>query len=193
MEGKARITVKAIADFNEAIVLDPKSADAYCQRGRMWSKKREYDKAIADFDKSLRINPKDSSAYSERGFAWKNKGEYERAIADYKEALRVDPTDAWAYCGVAWIRATCGEERRSRRNDRGAEFAAKACKLTSWKDDDYLDTLAAAYAEAGQFDKAVEWQAKALVLAPSTDRAAFQARLDLYKAGKPYREPPKKK
>ena len=66
--------------------------------------------------------------------------------------------------------------------------------MTDWKDADYLDTLAAAYAEAGDFDAAVKWQEKALGLLAKDDeqnRKDFDARLTLYRAKKPYREEPK--
>jgi tetratricopeptide (TPR) repeat protein len=51
-----------------------------------------------------------------------------------------------------------------------------------------LDTLAAAYAEAGDFDKAVQWQEKAIELAPEEAKNHYRSRLDLYKSGRPYRE-----
>jgi hypothetical protein len=54
-----------------------------------------------------------------------------------------------------------------------------------------IDTLAAAYAEAGDFDKAVKWQQKAMDMAEDENTADCKSRLDLYKAGKPYREEPK--
>jgi len=65
-----------------------------------------------------------------------------------------------------------------------------SCELTDWNDADYLDTLAAAYAESGQFDKAVESQEKAIELAPDDEKADFETRLKLYQEGKPYREEP---
>ena len=50
---------KAIADFTEAIRLDPKYAEAYCNRGCAYRNKGDYDKAIADFTEAIRLNPKD--------------------------------------------------------------------------------------------------------------------------------------
>ena len=70
------------------------------------------------------------------------------------------------------------------------EDATKACELTDWKGPNSLGTLAAAYAEAGQFDKAVEWQQKATDLAPESEKADYGSRLKLYQEGKPYREEP---
>jgi serine/threonine-protein kinase len=84
-----------------------------------------------------------------------------------------------------------------------------ACELTDWKEDWSFDTLAAAYAEAGDFENAVKWQQKATDMADDEENAVkwqqkatdmaddeekedYQSRLDLYKAGKPYREELKK-
>ena len=68
--------------------------------------------------------------------------------------------------------------------------------MTDWKDAGLLDTLAAAYAEAGDFDAAVNWQEKALGMLAKNDeqnRKDFEARLTLYRAKKPYHEEPKAK
>ncbi len=67
-----------------------------------------------------------------------------------------------------------------------------ACKLTDWKNGSYLDTLAAAYAAAGDFDSAVKWQSKAMELVTVKNKAEFQSRLALYETHKPYREEPRK-
>ena len=73
------------------------------------------------------------------------------------------------------------------------ESATKACELTKWKQVGHLDTLAAAYAESGDFDKAVEWETMARDLAMEKNKADYQSRLELYQAHKPYRfDPPKK-
>jgi hypothetical protein len=63
-----------------------------------------------------------------------------------------------------------------------------ACELASWKDPFCIDTLAAAYAECGQFSQAVERQKQAIDLASEKKKADFRSRLELYEAGKPYRE-----
>jgi WD40 repeat protein/tRNA A-37 threonylcarbamoyl transferase component Bud32 len=72
--------------------------------------------------------------------------------------------------------------------------ATRACELTGWKEAMYVDTLAAAYSEVGEFDSAVKWQKEAIRLLTSKDPAEwpaeFEARLKLYESGKPYRESP---
>ena len=82
---------KAIADYTEAIRLDPKFATAYYGRGVAYGEKGDYDKAIADYTEAIRLDPKLAEAYCSRGIAYANKGDYDKAIADYTEAIRLDP------------------------------------------------------------------------------------------------------
>ncbi|MBN2021958.1 MAG: trypsin-like peptidase domain-containing protein, partial [Pirellulales bacterium] len=90
---------RAIADYTEAIRLDPKNALAYFFRGFAYRHKHEYDSAIADFTEAIRLDPKDADAYVWRGFAYLRKYEYDRAIADFTEAIRLKPEYALAYSG----------------------------------------------------------------------------------------------
>ena len=90
----------AIADFNEAIRLDPRSAGvAYQGRGRAWCDKKNYDKAIADCNEAIRLDPGYALAYLTRGVVWSDKKDYDKAMADYNEAIRLDPGYARAYNG----------------------------------------------------------------------------------------------
>ena len=178
---------KAIADYNEAIRLDPKYASAYYGRGLAWNNKKDYEKAIADYNDAIRLDPKYAMAYRSRGLAWSNKKDYEKAIADYNEAIRLDPKYSGAYNGRAWLWATC-PDGKFRDGKKAVESATRACELGEWKDALVLDTLAAAYAESGDFDKAVEWQEKAHKLSPETDKKEWGKRLDLYKGKKPHRK-----
>jgi tetratricopeptide (TPR) repeat protein len=116
------------------------------------------------------------------------KGNYDKAISNYDAAIRLDPEKyVDAYNNLAWIFATCSD-KQYRDGKRAVDCATKACELTDWKENVWFDTLAAAYAEAGDFDKAVEWQQKAIDLADERSKDKLRSRLDLYKAGKPYRE-----
>ena len=209
---------RAIADYDQAIRLDPNDpyltqayggygvgyletkrylwksrlAEAYHGRGAAWHAKREYDRAIADYDQAIRLDPDRALVYYDRGVTWHAKREYDRAIADYDQTIRLNGPDlAEAYRGIAWILATCPDVKY-RDGQRAIASATRVCELTDWKDANSLDVLAAACAEAGDFDTAIKWQERALELPPNDaeDRSEWEARLGLYKAKRPYRTAP---
>jgi tetratricopeptide (TPR) repeat protein len=190
--GKKGDIAKAIADYTDAIRLNPKSAEVYCNRGVAYGKKGDVEKAIADFTEAIRLNPNLVEARWDRGTAHGKKGDFGKATADYNEILRLSPKNAGAHNSLAWLLATCPEER-FRDGQRAIDHATQACELTKWKGWADLDTLAAAYAEAGNFDKAVEFQQKALALVTKdAEKDGPRERLKLYRDRKPYREPVKK-
>ncbi|HEY5315488.1 MAG TPA: tetratricopeptide repeat protein [Pirellulales bacterium] len=178
---------KAIADCNEAIRLDPKDPDAYIARSGVCTAKGETDKAIADCSEAIRLDPKSDVAYLIRGLLRSSKQQYDRAIADYSEVIRLNPSNPEGYDGVAWLRAACPDSRY-RGASAAIKFATKACERTLWKSSIELDVLAAAYAESGEFDKAIQWGEKALNAAVESEKEAIGGRLALYRRSKPYRK-----
>ena len=193
---------KAIADYSRALRLDPNHIKGYNRRASAWSERGEYDKAIADCNQALRLRPDDAEGYHNRGKVRSDKGEYDKAIADFVEAVRLKPNYAEAYKDLAWLQATCPDDRY-RRGKEAVTNAKRACQTrgtnpTEWRH--FIQTLAAAYAEDGQFDEAVESQKKAIQMAATsgdaaeTAKAELRSMLELYNQGKPYRyrEPAKK-
>jgi tetratricopeptide (TPR) repeat protein len=185
---------RAIAAFDEAIRLYPLDPTPYQNRGKAWSRKEEYDKAIADFSESMRLDPKYTFSIHERGFAWAIIGRYDKAIADFNTAIQIDSKDSASYSGLAWIWATC-PDKKYRDGARAVEFATKACEIDNWQFANRLDTLAAAYAEQGDFESAVKWETKAteMKLPEWTYKTPedLEKRLEIFKAGKPFRDEPK--
>src|SRR3984893_535476 len=90
---------RAIADYSEAIRLDPKRAEAFLVRGLAFNDKGDNDHAIADVSEAIRLDPKDARAFNIRGLAYRKKGDNDHAIADFSEAIRIDPEDADAFKG----------------------------------------------------------------------------------------------
>jgi tetratricopeptide (TPR) repeat protein len=85
-------TTRAIADYNEAIRLDPNYGEAFYNRGCAHISKNEYDRAIADINAAIELNPQDADFFAARGYAHERRGDHERAVADCKTAIRLNPT-----------------------------------------------------------------------------------------------------
>jgi tetratricopeptide (TPR) repeat protein len=182
---------RALADLDGAIQRNGQDSDYYFQRGGVHGARKDWDRAAADFTEAIRLDPKKVEAYIDRGLAYEKKKAYEQAINDYSTALKLDEKNVHACNNLAWVLATCPNP--SFRNGKSAlEFAEYACRLTEWKDANLFDTLAAAYAELGRFEEAVQWQKKALA-APDAFEDKEEAkkaehRLNLYEAGKAFQD-----
>jgi len=104
----------------------------------------------------------------------------------------IDHTDAMACNSLAWQFATCPDPqaRDGASAIAAAEKAVADTKKTNAKYPIYADTLAAAYAEAGNFEKAVAVEKEAIALLTDTKAIAdYTTRLRLYETNTPYREP----
>jgi serine/threonine protein kinase len=119
------------------------------------------------------------------------QGDLEGAIRACYEAIDAAPIDPIAHNHLAWLLATGPD--RIRDGPLAIKHSTTACDLTDWKLPSLLDTLAVAHAEAGDFDKAVEYQEKALACDfPEYQKmhgAGARQRLDLYRRKMPYRDP----
>ena len=177
----------APAWWNDQLKINPKDTHALTMRGISWDEKGEFDFAIKDYDELIRLKPDDSVAYNNRGSAYSKKKDYDRAIKDYDEAIRFDPKNVRAYNSNAWLLATCPDAKH-RDGKKAVELASKAFEQTNTSA--ALDTLAAAYAESGDFDKAVTAQKKACEdkTLGAEARAKREKRLKLYEQKKPYRD-----
>jgi tetratricopeptide (TPR) repeat protein len=115
---------KAVADCDKALVIDPKSAEAFNVRGHAWACQSKFDRAIVDFDQALAINPKFAEAYNNRGGSWLDKGDYDKAIADCNQALSLNPKLAGAYFvrGLVWS--------RKREDDKATADYSRALAIT---------------------------------------------------------------
>jgi tetratricopeptide (TPR) repeat protein len=174
---------EAIKAFSTAIEIIPKDYQAYNYRGVAWALKGNYDRAIADYNKAIEIRPRYAEAYNNRGFARIRRGDLENALKDYSRALEINPFFAEAYNNKAWVLATCADQRF--RN--GAQAVLLAQKAVELKPDvGSLDTLAAAYAAAGNFDAAIDNQKKAiqklLIANQSSEVPGYLPHLNSYKS-----------
>jgi tetratricopeptide (TPR) repeat protein len=181
-------TEEALKDYAEAIRLKPEAGSWYGNRALIYLETKKYDEAIADLTTSIDLYPDSEISYRNRAMAYSKKKEFAKAAEDYAKVVELNPNSAIGNNGLAWLLATAPDDK-VRDGKRALEYAKKACELTEYKNGGLIDTLAAVYAELGEFDKAVEWQEKAIKAGdlPVKDVDAAKKRLELFKAKKPYR------
>ena len=151
---------KAIAEYNDALKLDPNSAAAYNNRGLSWNAKGQYEKAIADFNQAIKLNPTIAVAYNNRGLSTYQKGEYDKAIADFNQALKLDPKLAVAYFnrGESW-----GDQGEY---DKAIADFNQAIRLEP-NDADAYNNRGVAWDTKREYDKAIADYSQALMLDPT--------------------------
>ena len=177
--------------FQQAIRLNPHDFGPYNNLGVVFVKRGQLDQAQTQFEHALRINPQFAHAHTNLGLVFDQRSNLRKASRLYREALRYQPDHVVAAGKLAWILATSNDP--SLRSGTEAVRLAKQCAAsTGYQQHWILNTLAAACAEAGDFEEAVHWQTKALQLVPAEQRAGYGLCLELYKAGKPYRRGTKK-
>lgn len=187
-------TDKAVQDFTWAIQYYPNWSTPYANRAWIYVGRGQWTLAEADATQALRYPsyyiPR-AGDFVLRGEVRVHLGRYREAMADFDQALRRDRKSVSAYEDEAWLLATCPDPA-IRNGAKAVQLAQAALKLADKAS--LHDTLAAAYAEAGQFDEAVREQSRAIELAKTEAQdgaaAAWSARLDLYRAHMPFHEPP---
>jgi serine/threonine protein kinase/tetratricopeptide (TPR) repeat protein len=180
---------EAITEYRKAIRLSPRLAAAHNDLGLALHSKKDLHGAIEAYKEAIRLDSRYASAHANLGLVLQEKGDLKGATACYSEAIRFDPKLASVHNALAWVLAVGPHAIREGR--RAVEHSIRACELTEWKEPNYIDTLAAAYAEAGEFDKAIEYQKKAMTF-PTFEKnrgSAARYRLDAYTRKEPYRDP----
>ncbi|MGL6077059.1 MAG: tetratricopeptide repeat protein [Fimbriiglobus sp.] len=179
-------TALAIADCDKALELAPGNPRALSLRGMARRRQNDLDGALQDYDKAIRQSPEVPTNYNLRASIYYQQAKFGHAIQDHLEALKRDPRSPSTFNQLGWIWSTAPDP--DIRNGRQAkECATRACELSEWQEPGFLDTLAAACAECGDFEEAVKWQIKARDLAAPEQADDYETRVKLYQDGKPYR------
>jgi tetratricopeptide (TPR) repeat protein len=144
---------------------------------------------VAAFKRAIELDPRDFLVRYILGEILRDQGRYAEAEQAYLGAIQAQPASVLAYDELARLLATCPDDK-VRDGKRAVEYGTAACERTRWNDPYCLDTLAAAYAEAGQFEEAVRYQTRALddPELKGGFGAAARKRLELYRQKKPFRD-----
>jgi tetratricopeptide (TPR) repeat protein len=178
---------QAEQDYSEVIRLDPSDATARLGRGHARFYLTRFEEALADFDAGIAQEPQNAVAFADRADLNAFMGRWEQAAQDYRSAIKLDRSLGRAYQSAAWLMATCPDERY-RDAQLALRAAQRAVELDGTEDYRYLDTLAAAQANAQQFPLAVQSLERALQAAPADARPELQQRLALYQGQQPFRD-----
>jgi tetratricopeptide (TPR) repeat protein len=188
----------AISDYTKAINIESgnelafkgfKGELAFNNRGLAYLETGQNELAISDFSKSVELNPTGYMVYYYRGLAFYRIGLFNKAISDYDKAMDMAPHHAIILNQKAWMLATC-PDAKYRDGAKAIEIAKKAVELSPTPG---LDTLAAAYAEAGRFDDAITTQEMSISILrkegkPQEIITRYEERLLSYRANRPWRE-----
>jgi len=182
---------EAIYHYRKATEINPNAVETYFNLGLVLTDKGKFDEAIKCFTEVLRLDPNYAQAHYYLGQVLVQEGKVNEAVTHFEEVLRLKPNWLEPMNNLAWLLAA-SKETAIHNPDKAVGLAKRACELTNYKKPDLLDTLAVAYAAAGNFDKAIETAEKALALCLSSEQDTLKKdienRLVLYKAGKPYIE-----
>jgi tetratricopeptide (TPR) repeat protein len=168
-------------NVDAALRIDPKLWPALYLRAQILRKEGKYELAIQDCNEALRQYPGLVEASLLRASIKVRLGKYAEALKEFNYLISLHPrpvTLARALSDRAWFYATCPDS--SLRNGQQAVKDAKAaCSIMQWKDEDMIDTLAVACAEAGDFDSAVQYVSQALAVKgiSSEDAKVFREHL----------------
>ena len=183
----------AIAHLRKATRISPDFFEAYYNLGLELAKKNRVNEAIDAWLNTVRIRPSFAAGQENLGYAFYLQGKFADSLTHLRLALEADPDRVSDLNLAASVLATCPDS--SLRNSADAlALADRAQTLTHGQDAAILDTVSAAYAEAGRFPDAIEVEQEAIKVATQQGKTALtdtlKAHLTRYESNAPLREPP---
>jgi tetratricopeptide (TPR) repeat protein len=182
----------AIPHFEKALERNPGSAELHTQLGLALVDRNRAAEAIPHLERALQISPGLVDARYGLGDALLKDSQGAQALAEWRKALRQAPDNLQVLNATAWLLAT-STDPTLRKGTEAVALAAHAVELTSGREPALLATLAAAYAEAGSFQKAVELEQRATDLATQAGNShladTLRTRLAQLQANTPIRQP----
>ncbi len=157
--------------------------DTYVFRGGIRCDDDRVDEAMADLNKCLKIDPEHAWGYLFRGNAYCRAEKFKLAIKDFEKAISISDRDARCLATLATLLAIC-TDKTIRDGERAVKLAQEA---NDRSDNEYLDELAMAYAETGDFKQAIKIEKRAIKkCGDPEEKAKFEKRLKVYESGQPF-------
>jgi tetratricopeptide (TPR) repeat protein len=193
---------QAIAHLQKLLKSAPGNEQLLNQLGSFYLMANQPRKAIDTATSVLEKDPGNFAARRFRADAYLNIGKHAEAIADFDKALALKDSDESLLNNFAWVLATSPDDKL-RDGTRALKLATKAAEASGYETPHILSTLAAAYAETGDYDNATKWSQKSVELAQKevdnakpeddktkleSDRDQLKKELESYHDRKPVRE-----
>ena len=182
---------QAIVEYTDAWQIQPDLARAHFKAGMAWLGLKKTKEAMNQFLIVLGWQPNSAETHYQLAVLLAREKQTAAAIEHYKAAIRHQPGWTAPLNSLAWLLAT-HPDAQFRDGKLAVELAQRACQATDNKDAGNLDTLAAAYAEAGNFPRAIEVGTQAEEMANLTQEVELKRelaqRLEGYRQGKAFRE-----
>jgi tetratricopeptide (TPR) repeat protein len=179
----------ATEHFRTSMELDETDPQGHFELGQVLFRRQMLTEAVEQFRRTLAIDPKHTDSHLLLSKALAMQGDFPAAVAQLRKATATDPNNVRPVADLAWLLAVCPHDD-VRDGVKAVELAQRACAVTGYKSPVLLNTLAAAYAEIGDFSKAIATATKALSLVEPQDAAQAQwiaQNLEHFRAGKPCR------
>ncbi|MBC8874614.1 MAG: tetratricopeptide repeat protein [Planctomycetes bacterium] len=179
----------AVADMKSLLQRDPENVPWRMQLAGLYLQDDQPSKAIEIFTKILAEDETNWLARQARADTLLSVGDHKEAIADFEIVFKQQPENDSILNNFAWVLATSPVDEL-RDGKRAITLATKACEVTEYKKPHILSTLAAAYAETGDFKTAIKWSTKAVELGSGDEEVDEQLKKELesYQQKKPWRE-----
>ena len=181
----------AADDFSRVLEMVPDEVATLYQRANAWFFLNDRKRCLADCDRLVQLTPQDIRAYMLRGTISQNFGRWGQALADFDQALALAPQDPTVLNQMAWLLATCPDDA-FRDGRRALELARQAAGIR--RQAQIIDSLAAAYAELGQFEMAALMQQSAIELGRQDgtplELIMYRQHLAFYQGRRPWRDLP---
>lgn len=178
---------ESIAELEAIKDESPQDAELLLQLATLLRMKKEPQKALEYYSAAVELEPDNIVMRQNRADTYLWLGKQAEALADYEAAVKLDPDNSNVLNNLAWLLATSPDENL-RDGKRAVELATRAAEVTEHKQAHILSTLAASYAETGDFENAVKWSEKALEIGPEEMKDNLRKELEAFRAGRPWRE-----
>jgi type IV pilus biogenesis/stability protein PilW len=184
---------EAIGQFQQALAIEPDYAKAHYNLANIFFAQGRWDEAIEQYQRALKQMPDSVHAHYQLGLALQSRGRFAGTVAQLQKVLELDPKHIPAQNNLAWLLATC-PDGSLRDGKKAVALAQQAVQLSGGNAPEILDTLAAAYAEAGSFPEAVATAQRALDLSAAQNKKnlaeIIQNQLKLFETNAPFHEKP---